>query len=101
MLCIRGDHLAADVPDSPKIREVVGLLRVGLPEACVGVTMNQHAPRERVLRSLVAKLEAGAHFVQTQPVFDVARLEGFLEDLDRRNLRIPINSMTIVVRSGT
>lgn len=72
VLCIRGDHDAPDRADTPRVREVVSLVQREIPEALVGVTMNQYEPHERVLRSLLPKLHAGASFVQTQPVFDQA-----------------------------
>lgn len=36
------------------------------------------------------KVDAGAEYAVTQPVFDTAQLWRFLEELDRRGLRIPI-----------
>jgi len=71
-LCIRGDHEAPDRPDTPPLREVVAMLRDGLPGALVGVSANQFGPRDRVLANLLPKLRAGAHFVQTNPVLELA-----------------------------
>jgi len=45
---------------------------------------------EQELNRFRWKVDAGAHFAITQPVFDVRLLESFLEELERRNLRIPI-----------
>ena len=36
------------------------------------------------------KVDAGAEFAITQPVFDVRQMESFLEELDRREIRIPV-----------
>lgn len=75
VLCIRGDHDAPDTTDTPTIREVVALVREGLPGALVGATLNQYAPdRSAALKNLIPKLAAGATYVQTQPVFDLADL---------------------------
>jgi methylenetetrahydrofolate reductase (NADPH) len=77
LLCVRGDHAAEDGPDTPRIRDVVAMAGNELPQALIGVTANQYGPRERVLANLAPKLRAGAAFVQTNPVFDVARFEPF------------------------
>jgi homocysteine S-methyltransferase len=53
----------------------------------VGVAINQGADPERELERFAYKVEAGADFAVTQPVFDPAPLERFLE---RARSRIPI-----------
>jgi homocysteine S-methyltransferase len=54
---------------------------IGAPTRFVqGVAVNEGAlDKKRELERLAYKLEAGADFVVTQPVFDVAELEPFLE----------------------
>lgn len=80
VLCVRGDHRAADGSDTPPIREVIALARERLPNALIGATLNQYTPDGRaVLRNLLPKLAAGAGYVQTQPVFDLERLRPFAE----------------------
>lgn len=75
VLCIRGDHDAEDAADTPKLFELVAMARETLPDASVGVTLNQYAPRmDAVFRNLRPKIEAGASYVQTQPVFDLEHL---------------------------
>jgi 5,10-methylenetetrahydrofolate reductase len=69
-LCIRGDHEGRDRSDTPKLRELVGLLRARLGDGLVGATANQYGPRERVVANLLPKLESGAGVVQTQPIFE-------------------------------
>ena len=44
----------------------------------VGVALNQGAERERELERFAWKVDAGADFAVTQPVFDAAQLERFL-----------------------
>ncbi len=63
---------------------------IGAPtEFVVGVAANQGAvDRERETRRFAYKVEAGADFAVTQPVFDVASLERFLADVDA--WRIPV-----------
>jgi methionine synthase / methylenetetrahydrofolate reductase(NADPH) len=53
----------------------------------VGVALNQGADSERELERFAWKVEAGADFAVTQPVFDAAQLERFL---DRVRAPIPI-----------
>ncbi len=80
VLVIRGDH-AAD-GSGASIRDTIALVRRRLPEAVIGATLNQHVPdRRATLGNLLPKLDAGATFVQTQPVFDSALLEPYSEAL--------------------
>jgi methionine synthase I (cobalamin-dependent)/5,10-methylenetetrahydrofolate reductase len=53
----------------------------------VGVAVNQGAEPEKELERFAWKVEAGADFAVTQPVFDVEQLERFL---DRARSRLPI-----------
>ena len=51
----------------------------------VGVALNQSArDRDRELRRMHWKVQAGADFAVTQPVFDAAQLRGFLAEIDRK-----------------
>ncbi len=55
----------------------------------IGVALNHAAPNlENELRRFAYKLEAGAEFAITQPVYDVAQFERFLSQIPRE--RIPI-----------
>jgi 5,10-methylenetetrahydrofolate reductase len=86
VLCILGDRAAALDSPGPTVRELVALCCHELPGASIGATVNQYAePRDRVLANLEGKLEAGATYVQTQPVFDLGPLRSIVEPLrDRR-----------------
>jgi methionine synthase I (cobalamin-dependent)/5,10-methylenetetrahydrofolate reductase len=53
----------------------------------VGVALNQGAEPERELERFAWKVDAGADFAVTQPVFDAEQLERFLE---RARSRVPI-----------
>lgn len=81
VLCILGDR-----PGAPamKVRDLVAAVRSSLPRASVGATVNQYATGESVVRNLLGKLDAGASFVETQPVFAVERLEPVVEESKRR-----------------
>jgi homocysteine S-methyltransferase len=55
----------------------------------IGVGVNPTAPDlERELKRLHWKVEAGAEFMVTQPVFDLAQLETFLRRIE--SFRIPV-----------
>jgi methionine synthase / methylenetetrahydrofolate reductase(NADPH) len=57
----------------------------------LGVGVNPGAEDlEHELRRFYWKVEAGAEYAITQPVFDLAQLERFVERIDREGLRIPI-----------
>lgn len=81
VLCLLGEH-AVNAPagaKSPTVRESVVLLREQLPGAMLGVTFNQYAAEQpKAMSNLVAKLHAGAAYIQTQPVFAP---ESFLETI--------------------
>lgn len=93
VLCIRGEHKAEDDADTPRIREVVRLVRRRLPEAHVSVTLNPFGPRERVLSNLRAKLDAGAHGVQTQVTFDLFSLAPFADTIRAEHPRVTVTPM--------
>lgn len=65
---------------------------IGAPTSFViGVGVNPGAiDLEVELQRFYWKVEAGAEFAITQPVFDVDQLARFLRELDQRGLRIPI-----------
>ena len=55
----------------------------------IGVAVNQAAPdAERELSRLYWKVDAGAEFAVTQPVFDVDQLAGFLKSAERYHLPV-------------
>jgi homocysteine S-methyltransferase len=71
----------------------LGHTSIGQPTAYVfGVGLNPTALNPDLeIERLERKLEAGAEFAITQPVFDVAALEAFVERLRRRGVRgVPI-----------
>jgi methionine synthase I (cobalamin-dependent)/5,10-methylenetetrahydrofolate reductase len=57
----------------------------------IGVGVNPGAEDlEHELKRFYWKVEAGAEYAITQPVFDVAQLFRFLERMDREGIRIPV-----------
>ncbi len=97
ILCLGGDPLKiGDYPQAKQVSEVdvLGLLRIakglnagadlagnpiGAPTAfAVGCAANPAAPDLEIeISKIAAKIEAGAAFAQTQPVYDVRALERF------------------------
>lgn len=65
---------------------------IGAPASfVVGVGVNPGASDlNKELERFYWKVDAGADFAITQPIFDVTQMEAFLAELDRRDLRIPI-----------
>ncbi len=57
----------------------------------IGVGVNPGAVNmEQEMRRFYWKVEAGANFAITQPVFDVEHLEKFLESLHKAGLKLPV-----------
>jgi len=100
VLCILGDHAAAEVADAVNIRDAIAMARDSLPRAIVGATLNQYGrDSEAVLRNLLPKLRAGATYVQTQPVFDTAPLERYAHAVDRERPHTRVIAMAMPLLS--
>lgn len=60
-------------------------------EFVIGVGVNPDAEdREREMRRWYWKVDAGAEYAVTQPVFDVDSLSDFLAEIERRGTRVPV-----------
>lgn len=81
VLCVLGDHGIEGGPASPTIAAVVRELRDRFPGLAIGATLNQFVPGPKTLANLVGKLNAGARYVQTQPVFDPHTLVALAEQV--------------------
>jgi len=99
-LVVRGEGDVDDRADTPSLREIVARSAAALPGARIGVTLNPYLARERVLANLWPKLEAGAAFIQTQPVFELAALRGVAEEIRARAPRVAIVPMVIPLLSA-
>jgi homocysteine S-methyltransferase len=117
LLCLGGDPLKiGDYPQGKQVSEVdvLGLLRMarGLnsgadlagnsigaaTQFAIGCAANPAAPDLEIeLSKLRAKIEAGASFAQTQPVYDVESLERFFACVEPR--AIPVLIGLIPLRS--
>lgn len=94
ILCIRGDH-DAPATDELTVREACRAA-CEIPGGHVGATLNQYvADRAAVLRNLLPKLEAGAHYVQTQPVFELETLRPVAEAVLERSPSTRIIAMAM------
>jgi methylenetetrahydrofolate reductase (NADPH) len=85
ILVILGDHEPAPAGDrGVAIREAVAMARQIVPAATVGATLNQYgSDMEAAFRNLWPKLAAGASYIQTQPVFDLACFESAAQRIRR------------------
>jgi 5,10-methylenetetrahydrofolate reductase len=98
-LVVRGEPGPAEVTPPPTLVSLVRRLREADPGGRIGVTADPYAERQRVERLLAPKLEAGADFVQTQPVFALATLAPLAESIRRRIPRVEIVPMLIPLLS--
>jgi homocysteine S-methyltransferase len=115
ILCLGGDPLKiGDYPQGRQVSEVdvLGLLRmakglnegadlagnaIGAPTSfAIGCAANPAAlDRDLELSKLRAKVEAGAAFAQTQPVFDLSVLESFLSSEEARTLPVLVGLLPL------
>jgi homocysteine S-methyltransferase len=99
VLCLRGDDPGPPSRQRMLVRESVAEVRSRLPRALVGVTFDPYARPERGLRWLGPKLEAGARFVQTQPVFAPEVLTPVADEITRCDPAIGLLPMVMPVLS--
>ena len=116
LLCLGGDPLKiGDYPQAKQVSEVdvLGLLRIakGLNAGAdlagnaigvatrfaIGCAANPAAPDPEIeFSKLRAKIEAGATFAQTQPVYDLEALERFLERAEARTIPVLIGLIPLL-----
>jgi 5,10-methylenetetrahydrofolate reductase len=99
-LVVRGEADSADREDTPALRTVVARIRSDLPAARIGVTLNPYLNADRALANLWPKLEAGATFIQTQPVFAASTLSSVVERIRLRAPGVAILPMVIPLLSA-
>ena len=122
VLALTGDHPAVgDCKDSKPVYDLdsVGILRMlsnmeasgadcggnplsgGAPRFFKGAAVTPvYEPRALQINKLRQKVEAGARYIQTQGVFDLAQLEGFLEDVAKAGVDVPIMAGIIPLKSA-
>ena len=59
-----------------------------------------YEPRALQINKLRQKVDAGARYIQTQGVFDLEQLEGFLEDVEKTGIRVPVMAGIIPLKSA-
>jgi 5,10-methylenetetrahydrofolate reductase len=126
VLCLTGDHVTmGDHPESAPVYDLdsVGLLMAmgkleagtdlgldfkGRPNTLDGtpaffkgccVTPCTEEVEPQIIK-LEKKAEAGAQFCQTQAVYDPKAFESFMNEIDRRNITIPILVGIVVLKSA-
>jgi 5,10-methylenetetrahydrofolate reductase len=101
VLCVRGEagESRDDPPDTPPLHALVSRLRAALPAARIGVTFNPWITLEPARANLLRKLEAGADFVQTQPVFGAAPLAPIGAEIRARFPHVRLWPMVIPLAS--
>jgi len=88
-----GSDLGRDAKGNPNVLE-------GAPKFFKGCCVTPCAdPVEPQLIKLEKKVAAGAQFCQTQAVYDPAAFERFMNDVRRRNIRIPILVGIVVLKN--
>ena len=104
-----GDHMEAksvhDLDCCALVKAAAGLTRGGdlsghalneAPNFCVGVSVNINLePNSNQLSQLEDKIAAGAQFILTQPVYDSAMLEGFLDATRRLGVPVIVGHMML------
>lgn len=107
ILALTGDDPSrGDTPQAKGVYDVdsVGLLKIisvfnrgydyngnkldSPTEFCAGTTANPNDLRDEALKKLKVKIEAGAEFIQTQPVYDEEILFKFIEKI--KNFNVPL-----------
>lgn len=121
VLALTGDHpVVGDCRDSKPVYDLdsVGILRMlstmeetgadcggnplsgGAPRLFKGAAVTPvYEPRALQINKLRQKVDAGARYIQTQGVFDLEQLEGFLEDVEKAGIRVPVMAGIIPLKS--
>ena len=122
VLALTGDHpVVGDCRDSKPVYDLdsVGILRMlstmeetgadcggnplsgGAPRLFKGAAVTPvYEPRALQINKLRQKVDAGARYIQTQGVFDLEQLEGFLEDVEKADIRVPVMAGIIPLKSA-
>ncbi len=122
VLALTGDHpVVGDCRDSKPVYDLdsVGILRMlstmeetgadcggnplsgGTPRLFKGAAVTPvYEPRALQINKLRQKVDAGARYIQTQGVFDLEQLEGFLEDVEKAGIRVPVMAGIIPLKSA-
>lgn len=103
VLVLLGDHATPPVAPTPgiTIRDTIRHVHSRMPNALIGATINQYAnDQAAALRNLLPKLQAGAAYVQGQPVFDVDRFHAVSSMVKERSPGTAVVAMVMPLLSG-
>lgn len=120
VLCITGDHPrlgdhkgAKPVYDLDSVQllqvakglnagqDMMGNELDGKPDFCLGAVVTPGAnPQEMQILKLAKKVEAGAEFVQSQAVYDVDAFGGFMEQLAKERIEVPMLAGIVLLKSA-
>ena len=122
VLALTGDHpVVGDCRNSKPVYDLdsVGILRMlstmeetvadcggnplsgGAPRLFKGAAVTPvYEPRALQINKLRQKVDAGARYIQTQGVFGLEQLEGFLEDVEKAGIRVPVMAGIIPLKSA-
>ena len=115
VLCLTGDHVAlGDHPDAKQVFDLDSVSLIwavqrlnkgfdmrenalnGATEFCAGAVVNPNAsPIEPQLLKMQRKIQAGARFFQTQAVFDVSKLEPFVDLAKKMNVPLMVGILLL------
>jgi methylenetetrahydrofolate reductase (NADPH) len=118
VLCLTGDHpLLGDHKTAKPVYDLdsVQLLKAakglneghdmmtneleGKPDLCLGAVVSPGAnPLEMQIMKLDKKVEAGAEFIQTQAVYDVAAFADFMQKIS--HLKVPVLAGIVLLKSA-
>ena len=83
--------------------DMCGNLLKGKPTFFKGAAVNPEADTrasfELQIIKLKKKIEMGAQFFQTMPIFDVSKFENFIERLSKMDIKIPIIAGVLLLKS--
>lgn len=121
VLCLTGDHnILGDHPDSMPVFDLdsVSLIQAATtlmgghdmagteldgdpPSLCLGCVVNPGAdPLEPQIIKLQMKEQAGAHFCQTQAVFEVDVYKRFRDAVEKAGIKMPIMAGLVMLKSA-
>lgn len=92
VLMLKGDY--ADTKDTCAVRNAIALALEKSSQFYIGVAFNQYASsKTKALESLSAKIDAGAKYIQTQPIFNFTKTAPLLLELKNKFPELKIAGM--------
>jgi len=118
VLCLTGDHTTlGDHPEAKPVydldsvqllevarnlnegKDMVGNALEGAPDFFLGAVVNPGAdPIEPQIIKMEKKVEAGAQFFQTQPVYEIDKYKNFLDKI--KHIKVPVLAGIVLLKSA-